>query len=117
MAERLVLWVIVYDIGMTLHGVLIGLIRRGGRAVKTSDSSPVAMGSIPDQVRSSWYASGQCMQYLLPLPTQECTRTIGYLVFESVCHKTVIVSANCIIGCLPVKQVYTYIKDQGNNGL
>ena len=28
MAERLVLLVIVYDIGMTLIGVLVGLIRR-----------------------------------------------------------------------------------------
>ena len=74
-----------------------------------------SLGSFPDQVRSSWYASGHCMQNLLPLPTQECT--IGYLVIECVCHTTVIVSANCIIGCLPLKQVYTYMKDQGNNGL
>ena len=35
--------------------------RRGARAVKASDSLSLAMGSIPDQVRESWYASGHCI--------------------------------------------------------
>ena len=82
----------------------------GGWAVKASDSWPLAMGSIPYQFRSLWYASGHCMHNLLSLPTKECTRTIWYLIIECVCHKTVIVCAKCRIGCLPDNHVYIYIQ-------
>ena len=83
----------------------------GGRVVKASASLQEGR-EFDSPSRPSGYASGHCIHKPLPLPTQECTRTIGYLVSEYACHKTESERQLKQSAALPVKEVCICMNDQ-----
>ena len=82
----------------------------GGQMVKASDSWKEVVGSTP---WSSGYASGHCVHKRLPLPGDECTRTMGTWYNDMHITKRSVSANSTTIGSMSVKQVYICMNDQG----